>query len=126
MLPALPDIITFLERTPETSLFLLSNIRAFGTHLGDSPYSGNLKAFQQDGRITAVFCLTRGGSLLAQTGRAIGVRERHRRGVQRRSHSHSRGFGRMEHLEGHLGSVERRRSRAQKPWRRKKSCTGWT
>lgn len=36
----LPEVITFLERTPETSLFLLSNIRAFGTRLGDSPYSG--------------------------------------------------------------------------------------
>lgn len=57
----------FLERFPETSLFLLSNIRAFGTRLGDSLYSGNLKGIEQDGQLNAVFCLTRGGTLLAQT-----------------------------------------------------------
>jgi len=64
----LPEAQAFLERTTETSLFLLSNIRAFGTRLSDSPYSGNLKGLQEGGRIAGVFCLTRGGSLLAQTG----------------------------------------------------------
>jgi predicted GNAT family acetyltransferase len=64
----LPEAKAFLERSTETSLFLLSNIRAFGTLLGESGYSGNLKGCQEDGRIAAVFCLTRSGSLLAQTG----------------------------------------------------------
>lgn len=62
----LPAVKAFLERSPETSLFLLSNIRAFGTRLSESMYSGNLKALKQGDELTAVFCLTRGGSLLAQ------------------------------------------------------------
>ena len=40
---SLPAAKAFLERYPETSLFMLSNIRAFGLRLGDSLYSGNLK-----------------------------------------------------------------------------------
>jgi predicted GNAT family acetyltransferase len=63
----LPDAEAFLERFPETSLFLLSNIRAFGPRLGESLYSGNLKGIEQEGQLRGVFCLTRGGSLLAQT-----------------------------------------------------------
>jgi predicted GNAT family acetyltransferase len=65
---SLPAVKAFLEQYPETSLFLLSNIRAFGTRLGESLYSGNLKALRQDDELRGVFCLTRGGSLLAQTG----------------------------------------------------------
>jgi predicted GNAT family acetyltransferase len=64
----LPAAKAFLELYPETSLFLLSNIRAFGTRLGDSLYSGNLKALCEGDELRGVFCLTRGGSLLAQTG----------------------------------------------------------
>src|SRR3954466_13144366 len=62
----LPAVKAFLERVPETSLFLLSNIRAFGTRLSESMYSGNLKGVKQGGELAAVFCLTRGGSLVAQ------------------------------------------------------------
>ena len=64
----LPAAKAFLELYPETSLFLLSNIRAFGTRLGASLYSGNLKALCEGDELRGVFCLTRGGSLLAQTG----------------------------------------------------------
>jgi predicted GNAT family acetyltransferase len=64
---SLPAAKAFLEQFPETSLFLLSNIRAFGLRLGDSLYSGNLKMIRDGGRLRGVFCLTRGGSLLAQT-----------------------------------------------------------
>jgi predicted GNAT family acetyltransferase len=64
---SLPAAKAFLERYPETSLFLLSNIRAFGLRLGESLYSGNLKALRERGELCGVFCLTRGGSLLAQT-----------------------------------------------------------
>jgi len=46
----------------------LSNIRAFGPRLGESVYSGNLKAVKRNGELCGVFCVTRGGSLLAQTG----------------------------------------------------------
>lgn len=63
----LPDVKAFLERSPEASLFLLSNIRAFGARLADSVYSGNFKGFEVDGALCGVSCLTRGGSLLAQT-----------------------------------------------------------
>jgi predicted GNAT family acetyltransferase len=67
----LPEAKAFLERYSETSLFMLSNIRAFGTRLGESLYSGNLRGLRQDDEVLAVFCLTRSGSLLAQTaGRA--------------------------------------------------------
>ena len=67
----LPEVKAFLERSPEASLFLLSNIRAFGARLGESVYSGNFKGFEIDGALCGVSCLTRGGSLLAQTdGRA--------------------------------------------------------
>ena len=64
---SLPAAKAFLEQRPETSLFLLSNIRAFGLRLGESLYSGNLKALRQGGQLRGVFCLTRGGSLLAQS-----------------------------------------------------------
>ena len=61
----------FLERHPETSLLLLSTFRAFGTRLGDSLYSGNVKAIVEGGEIQAVWCLTRSGNLVAQAaGRA--------------------------------------------------------
>jgi predicted GNAT family acetyltransferase len=67
----LPAVTSFLERAPETSLFLLSNIRAFGTRLSESMYSGNVKGLRAGGDLAAVFCLTRGGSVLAQaSGRA--------------------------------------------------------
>ena len=64
---SLPAAKAFLERYPETSLFMLSNIRAVGLRLGDSLYSANLKMLRRDGAVRGVFCLTRGGSLLAQT-----------------------------------------------------------
>lgn len=64
----LAEAKAFLERTPETSLFLLSNLRAFGTRLGESLYSGNFKGLEEHGKLAAIFCLTRGGGLLAQAG----------------------------------------------------------
>ncbi len=57
---------TFLERYPETSLLLLSTLRAFGSRLGESLYSGNVKAIVEGGEIAAVWCLTRSGNLVAQ------------------------------------------------------------
>ena len=58
----------FLEQNLETSLFLLSNLESYGYRTGDSLNSGNFKLLEQDGRIEAVFCVSRRGNLLAQTG----------------------------------------------------------
>jgi predicted GNAT family acetyltransferase len=61
----------FLEQNLETSLFLLSNLESHGYRAGDSLNSGNFKLLATDGRVEAVFCLSRRGNLLAQTaGRA--------------------------------------------------------
>jgi hypothetical protein len=57
----------FLEQNLETSLFLLSNLESYGYRVGDSLNSGNFKLLATDGRIEAVFCLSRRGNLLAQT-----------------------------------------------------------
>jgi predicted GNAT family acetyltransferase len=58
----------FLEQHLETSLFLLSNLESYGYRIGDSLNSGNFKLLATGGRIEAVFCLSRRGNLLAQTG----------------------------------------------------------
>lgn len=63
----LADAKAFLERNPDTSLFLLSNIRAFGPRLGESMYSGNLRGLRRGDEFRAVFCLTRSGTLVVQT-----------------------------------------------------------
>jgi len=62
----LPAVKAFLEQRPETSLFLLSNIRAFGPRRGQSLYSGNFKALFENGNVAAVFCLARNGGLVVQ------------------------------------------------------------
>lgn len=69
--PGVPDARAFLERTFETSLFLLSNLRAFGPRLGEGLYSGNFKGLRDASGLCAVFCLTRGGTLVVQTGGRI-------------------------------------------------------
>ena len=58
----------FLEAHIETSLFLLSNLAIYGPHLGENWLSGNYHLVEEDGRIVAVFCLTRRGNLLVQAG----------------------------------------------------------
>jgi len=69
---SLPGASDFLEQHAETSLFLLSNIRAFGPRLGESLYSANLKGLRCGAEWRGVFCITRGGTVLAQTGGDIG------------------------------------------------------
>lgn len=64
----LAQATAFLERAPEASLFLLSNLRAFGPRLGASLYSGDFKGVLENGELRAVFCLTQAGSLLVQSG----------------------------------------------------------
>ncbi|MDP1569684.1 MAG: GNAT family N-acetyltransferase [Vicinamibacterales bacterium] len=67
----LPAVRAYLEARVETSLFLLSNLRAFGHRQGDSPYSGDFRALVASGDIQAVWCLTRSGHVVVQgDGRA--------------------------------------------------------
>jgi predicted GNAT family acetyltransferase len=58
----------FLEAHADTSLFLLGNLATLGPKLGEDPRSGNFKLVEEEGRIVAVFCLTRMGNLLVQAG----------------------------------------------------------
>lgn len=62
---------TFLEARADTSIFLLGNLVALGPVLGEDPRSGNFKLVEEEGRIVAVFCLTRRGNLLLQTAGRI-------------------------------------------------------
>ena len=64
----LGPVQAFLERHRETSLFLLSNLGAFGPRAGDSLYSGDFNAVVDEQGVCAVFCLTRGGNLVVQAG----------------------------------------------------------
>ncbi|MEQ1871953.1 MAG: hypothetical protein ABL961_18190 [Vicinamibacterales bacterium] len=59
---------TFLLHHAETSLFLLSNLISYGPHLGAHINSGNYRYIEHEGRVVAVFVLTRRGNLLAHTG----------------------------------------------------------
>jgi RimJ/RimL family protein N-acetyltransferase len=58
----------FLEAHVETSLFLLGNLAELGTRLGKHLNSGNFRVLCEAEAIVAVFCLTRRGNLLLQTG----------------------------------------------------------
>jgi predicted GNAT family acetyltransferase len=64
----LPRVRAFLERHVDSSLFLLGNLADHGLGLGPSMNSGNFKMIEESGQIVAVFCLTRRGNLLVQTG----------------------------------------------------------
>ena len=58
----------FLEDNSETALFLLSDLLAYGSRLGDDMNSGNYKSVESGGEVQGVFCLTRRGNLLVETG----------------------------------------------------------
>ena len=62
----LPPVRAFLEARIDTSLFLLSNLRAFGPRMGISPYSGDFRALVDHGAMRAVWCTTRGGNVVVQ------------------------------------------------------------
>jgi ribosomal protein S18 acetylase RimI-like enzyme len=64
-----PKVQEFLRSHAETSMFLASNLSAYGPALSQSANSGNFKYLQQDGQVVGVFCLTRRGNLLAETGK---------------------------------------------------------
>lgn len=58
------EMISFLIKHDNFSMYLLGNIELYGLTLQDSPYSGNYKLIRQDGHIATVFYLSRKGSLL--------------------------------------------------------------
>src|ERR1700753_2874930 len=62
------QVRAFLEGYVDTSLFLLSTLAALGPRLGHHLNSGNFRLVEEDGRVVAVFCLTRRGNLLVQAG----------------------------------------------------------
>ena len=64
----LERVRVFLESHVDSSLFLLSTLAALGPRLGQHLNSGNFSMVEEDGRIVAVFCLTRRGNLLVQAG----------------------------------------------------------
>jgi predicted GNAT family acetyltransferase len=64
----LERVRAFLESHVDTSLFLLSTLAALGPRLGQHLNSGNFRLIEEEGRVVAVFCLTRRGNLLVQSG----------------------------------------------------------
>jgi RimJ/RimL family protein N-acetyltransferase len=64
----IPAVQAFLEAHLDTSIFLLSNLVELGIRATPSPLSGNFRLVEHDGALAGVFCLTRKGDLLAQTG----------------------------------------------------------
>ncbi len=65
----LAEVKAFLEKYRETALFLLSNLEAHGPSLTEELNSGNFKCLKSPEGLQGVFCLTRRGNLLVQTGR---------------------------------------------------------
>lgn len=63
----LDEVLSFLSRYEESSQFLINNLREHGPALTDHHNSGNFKAIRKDGKIAAVFCLTRRGNLFVQS-----------------------------------------------------------
>lgn len=60
----------FLNKHEETSLFLLSNLSAYGPELGADSYSADFKCLVKNEKVVAVFALTKIGNLLLQTDRS--------------------------------------------------------
>jgi len=64
----LERVRAFLEAHLDSSLFLLSNLAAYGPAVGEHPNSGTYRLVEEGGQTIAVFCLTRRGTLLVQAG----------------------------------------------------------
>lgn len=60
------EMIAFLKRHEDYSLFLLGNFEAHGFKMTDTPNSGNFKLIRQSGEVVGVFCLAKRGTLLVQ------------------------------------------------------------
>lgn len=64
---AASDMVAFLKKHENFTLFLAGNYCSQGYTLTEHPNSGNFKLIKQGERIVAVFCLTRRGNLLVQS-----------------------------------------------------------
>jgi len=64
------EAIAFLKANEDYSLFLMSNLETYGPALGEPSYSGNYKLARDGGKVIAVFCLVRAGTLLIQSERS--------------------------------------------------------
>jgi RimJ/RimL family protein N-acetyltransferase len=62
--------LELLNNYEETSLFLLSNLKTYGTVLTEDSYSADFKCLVKNAKVVAVFALTKIGNLLVQTDRA--------------------------------------------------------
>ena len=63
----LPAVQAFLEQHVDHAMFLLSNLAANGPRIGTALSSGNFKVIEENGRVRAVFCLTRRTNILAES-----------------------------------------------------------
>ncbi len=61
------EMIGFLKKHEDYSLFLLGNHEAYGNRITEAPYSGNFKLIRRSNNLRGVFCLTRSGSLMVQS-----------------------------------------------------------
>ena len=61
------EVIAFLQKHEDYSLFLLGNLKNYGYCLNQAVNSGNYKVIRSDSKIRAVFSLTRRQSLLIQS-----------------------------------------------------------
>lgn len=64
----LARVYAFLEEHANSSMFMLSNLALNGPRVGPTMNSGDFKIIEEDGKLSAVFCLTRRGNLLAEAG----------------------------------------------------------
>lgn len=63
------EVETYLTAHEETSQFLMNNLTEHGPSLTDHSNSGNFKLIRDNGKIVAVFCLTRRGNVIIQSDR---------------------------------------------------------
>lgn len=58
------DLICFLRKHSDHTLFMLNNLQEHGIKLTDAPNSANFKVIRRESEIVAAFCLCRRGTLL--------------------------------------------------------------
>ncbi|CDR34460.1 GNAT family N-acetyltransferase [Criblamydia sequanensis] len=59
--------LKFLNKYEDSAVFLIGNLERMGPDIGESQFSGNFKMVLDEDKIIAVFCLTKGGTLLVQS-----------------------------------------------------------
>jgi predicted GNAT family acetyltransferase len=67
--PFIENAIKLLGLYEESSLFLLGNLRSYGHSLGEQANSGNFRIVLKNGKVVAVFVLTKRGKLLLNSDR---------------------------------------------------------